>query len=86
MFLLLLKGGPQLFFRNSLELLVGLEALAGRIEEVRTVSPRLVLIKTFSGDTFSVGMIPPADFAPADLTFLFHLPVLPFSVKAHRDM
>jgi hypothetical protein len=85
MFLLLLKGGPPLFFRTPLELLVGLEVLAGKIEEVKTVSPRLVLIRTFSGDTLSVGMIPPSDLAPAELASLVRLPVLP-PVKAYRDM
>jgi len=82
-FLLFLKGGVCLVFRSPLELLTGLEAFAGRVEEVRTVSPRLVQVKTFGGDTLSVSMVPPTDLAPLEL------PVLPFSTKGHkfyRDM
>jgi hypothetical protein len=84
-FFLVLEGGTCLFFGSSLGLLVGLGFLTGGIEEVRTVSPRLVLARTFSGDTLSVGMIHPSDFTPVDLV-LPRLPVLPFSLKAYRDM
>jgi hypothetical protein len=82
MFLLFIKGGIWLSFRDPLELLMGLQALTGGIEEVRTVSPRLALIRTFSGDTFSVSMMPPSELASS-----LRLPVLPFSLReAYWDM
>jgi len=79
MFLLFLKGGVCIVFRNPLELLTGLGAFAGGVEEVRTVSSRLVQIKTFGGDTFLVSMVPPTDL----VTFI-ELPLLPFSIEASR--
>ncbi len=81
MYLMFLKGGTWLLFRSPLELLMGLGVLTGGIEEVKTVSSRLVLIRTFSGDVLLVSMVPPADLASP-----LRLPVLPFSVKAHLDM
>ncbi len=77
MFLLFLKGGTCVLFRNPLELLMGLGALTGGIEEVNTVSPRLVRVRTFSGDTLLVSVVPQADFDSP-----LYLPLLPFPVKA----
>jgi hypothetical protein len=77
MFLLFLKGRTCVIFRNPLELLVGLGALTGGIEEVNTVSPRLVRVRTFSGETLLISAVPPADLGPP-----LYLPLLPFPVKA----
>jgi len=82
MFLLFLKGGTWLLFRSPLELLMGLDTLTGGVEEVNTVSSRLVRVRTFDGDTLFISAVPPADFASP-----LYLPLLPFSVRVlGRDM